>query len=84
MDVLNYSETRANLKDVMDRVVEDHVPVVVTRKRGESVVIVSLADWTAMEETRYLLSTEANAKSLLSSIAQLDAGQGAERDLALP
>ena len=48
MDVLTYSDTRAKLKDVMDRVVEDHAPVVVTRKRGEAVVMVSLADWNAM------------------------------------
>ncbi|CAN5319759.1 type II toxin-antitoxin system Phd/YefM family antitoxin [soil metagenome] len=81
MDVLSYSDTRANLKDVMDRVVEDHVPVVVTRKRGEAVVMVSLADWNAMEETMYLLSTPANAEDLRASIAQLDAGQGLERDL---
>ncbi len=82
MDVLNYSETRANLKDVMDRVVEDHTPVVVARKRGEAVVMVSLADWNAREETIHLLSNPNNAARLADAIRQLDAGEGAERELA--
>jgi hypothetical protein len=33
MDVLSYSDTRANLKEVMDRVVEDRAPVVITRQK---------------------------------------------------
>ena len=81
MDVLTYSDTRANLKDVMDRVVADRAPVVVTRKRGESVVMVSLADWNAMEETLHLMSSPANAARLAEAIQQLRAGQGGERDL---
>jgi antitoxin YefM len=81
MDVLNYSDTRARLKEVMDRVVQDHEPVVVARQRGESVVIVSLADWNAREETLHLLSSPANAQRLAESIAELDTGGGAERTL---
>jgi antitoxin YefM len=84
MDVLNYSETRANLKEVMDRVVEDRTPVIVSRKRGEAVVMVSLADWNAMEETLHLLSSPANAARLAEAVAQLDAGEGVERGLIEP
>ncbi len=84
MDVLTYSETRANLKDVMDRVVEDRTPVVVTRQRGESVVMVSLSDWNAMEETLHLLSNPANAARLREAISELDAGGGTVRDLVEP
>ena len=82
MDVLSYSDTRANLKAVMDRVVADRSPVVVTRQKAEAVVMVSLADWTAMEETLHLLSNAANAKRLRGAIGQLDAGGGSERELA--
>ena len=81
MDVISFSESRANLKSVMDRVVADHSPVVIARQKAESVVMVSLADWNAMEETSYLLSTPANARNLRESIAELDAGKGQERDL---
>lgn len=74
MDVLTYSDTRANLKDVMDRVVRDKTPVVITRQKAEAVVMVSLSDWNAMEETLHLLSTPANAERLRASIRALDAG----------
>jgi antitoxin YefM len=84
MDVLTYSDTRANLKEVMDRVVEDRAPVVVTRKRGEAVVMVSLADWNAMEATLHLMSSPANAARLNEAIQQLEAGGGAARDLIEP
>ncbi len=76
MDVLTYSDTRSRLKEVMDRVVEDRTPVVVTRKRGEAVVIVSLADWSAIQETLHLISSPVNAKRLGTAIAQLGAGAG--------
>ncbi len=81
MDVLSYTDTRANLKEVMDRVVEDKAPVVVTRQKGEAVVMVSLSEWNAIEETLHLLSTTANAERLRAGIRELDAGRGVERGL---
>ena len=84
MDVLSYSDTRAKLKEVMDRVVADRTPVVVTRRKAEAVVMVSLADWNAMEETLHLLSNPANAARLKAAVAQLDSGEGIERELIQP
>ena len=84
MDVVSFTDTRQNLKDVMDRVVKDHAPVVITRQKAESVVMVSLADWNALEETARLLSSPANAARLAEGIAQLDAGKGVERELIEP
>jgi antitoxin YefM len=84
MDVMSFSDTRANLKSVMERVVADHAPVVITRQKAEAVVMVSLADWNAMEETSRLLSSPANAERLRAAIAQLDQGQGSERVLIEP
>ena len=84
MNVLTYSDARANLKDVMDRVVEDRTQVVVTRQKAEAVVIISLEDWNAIEETMHLLSTPTNAARLRDSIAQLEAGEGTERELIAP
>jgi antitoxin YefM len=81
MDVISYSDTRERLKEVMDRVVADHQPVVISRQKAESVVMVSLADWHAIEETLHLLSTPANAARLHSAIEELDAGRGAEHQL---
>ncbi len=84
MDVLTYSDARANLKGVMDRVVDDRTHVVVTRQKSEAIVMVSLSDWNAMEETMHLLSTPTNAERLRSSIRQLAEGRGSERKLINP
>ncbi len=84
MDVRTYSDTRANLKEIMDRVVEDRSPVVITRQKAEAVVMVSLSDWNAMEETLHLASSRANASRLKEAIQQLEAGKGVERKLTIP
>jgi antitoxin YefM len=80
MEIVTYSETRANLKAIMDRAVNDHTPIAITRQRGKSVVMVDLDDWNAMQEARYLLSTPNNARGLLESIAQIEAGNVIEVD----
>ncbi|MEO8927243.1 MAG: type II toxin-antitoxin system Phd/YefM family antitoxin [Caulobacteraceae bacterium] len=59
----------------------DRAPVVVTRRKAEAVVMVSLSDWNAREETLHLLSASANAGRLLEAVRQLEAGEGVEREL---
>ena len=81
MDVMNYSDARAQFKSVMDRAINDKQEVVVTRKKGEAVVVVSLETWNSINETLHLLSSPRNASRLRSSIAQLDAVDGDEREL---
>lgn len=81
MDAMTYSTARANLAGVMNRVCEDHEPLIITRNGDQSVVMLSLDDYKALEETAYLLRTPANARRLLTSIAQLNAGQAVEREL---
>lgn len=84
MEVLPFSEARANFKAVMDHVVDDRSPVIVTRQKAEAVVMVSLSDWNAIAETMHLLSTPANAEALRESIGELDNGGGKERQLIRP
>jgi antitoxin YefM len=68
---------------MIERVNADHEPVVITRDKGKpSAVLMSLEDYAAFEETRYLLRSPANAERLLTSVASLEAGEGRERDLA--
>ena len=74
MRVLTFIEARARLKGVLKAVVEDRAPIVVTRRGDEAVVLVSLADWAAMDETSHLLSTSANSARLTQAIRELDAG----------
>ena len=82
MDAISYSSARANLATTMDRVCNDHEPLIITRNDQQSVVMLSLEDFTALEETAYLLRSPANAKRLMGAIEQLGAGGGTERTLA--
>lgn len=81
MEVMTYSDARAQLKGVMDRAIVDGQEVVVTRKKGEAVVVVSLDAWNSINETLHLLSNPQNAERLRQSIAELDASTGSEREL---
>ena len=82
MDAVTYSSARANLASTMNRVCEDHEALIITRNGEQSVVMLSLEDYNALEETAYLLRSPANARRLLSAIGQLNAGQSIERELA--
>jgi len=81
MDAISYTAARANLARTMAKVCEDHAPIIITRKSESPVVMMSLEDYQAMEETTYLLRSPANAGQLLESIAELEAGKGTEREL---
>jgi len=82
VDTITYSDVRANLAKTMDRVCDDHSPVVVTRKNSRSVVMLSLRDFEALEETAFLLRSPENARRLLESVAELESGGGVEQTLS--
>lgn len=82
MKSYTYTAARENLAATMDTVCEDHAPVLITRNRDRAVVMMSLEDYQALEETAYLLRVPANARRLLASIAELESGKGKVRKLA--
>jgi len=81
MDAISYTAARANLSSTMGKVCDDHAPIIITRKSEAPVVMMSLEDYEAMEETTYLLRSPANAIKLLESISELESGKGTERQL---
>ena len=81
MNAITYTAARENLASTMDKVCDDREPVIITRNRDQAVVMLSLEDYKAMEETVYLTRNPANARRLLASIRQLEAGQGKVRKL---
>ncbi|MBU9384294.1 type II toxin-antitoxin system Phd/YefM family antitoxin [Burkholderia gladioli] len=81
MNILTFSEVRAGFKQVLDTVCRDHEPTVITRQRGEHVVMISLEDYSSMQETLHLLGTPANADRLRQSIAQFKAGKTVVKEL---
>jgi len=76
MEALSYTAARENLAKTMSKVCDDHAPVIITRKREQSVVMMSLSDYESLQETAYLLRSPQNAKRLMESVAQVENGGG--------
>lgn len=83
MNAISYTAARENLASTMDKVCADHSPVIITRNRDQSVVMLSLEDYESLEETAYLMRSPANAKRLLEGIEALESGQGLVREVNL-
>jgi len=81
MNIVSFSETRNNLKAVLDRVVEDTDYTIITRRDAEDAVVMSLELFNSLIETVHLLKSPANAAHLERSIAQFKQGKVVERNL---
>jgi antitoxin YefM len=81
MKAMSYTAARENLARTMQRVCEDHDPVIITRRRDQAVVMMSLEDYESLAETAYLLRSPKNARRLREAVDQLREGAGTERDL---
>ncbi|BBJ32139.1 MULTISPECIES: type II toxin-antitoxin system Phd/YefM family antitoxin [spotted fever group] len=75
MEAISYTKARNNFADIMERVCADHTSVVVTRQKQKPVVIMSLEDYNAMEETLYLLKSPKNAERLKRAINDFEANK---------
>jgi antitoxin YefM len=75
MTAISYTAARSNLAKTMNKVCEDHDPVIITRQNVASVVMLSLEDYEELNETNYLLQNHKNAQRLLESIDELDSGK---------
>ncbi len=84
MQTETFTNSRANLKAIMDRVVAARAPIRISRQKAEGVVMVSESEWEAIEETLYLLSSPRNAERLLEAVRGLEAGEGEARQLIQP
>lgn len=83
MKAITYTAARESLAATMNKVCSDRAPVVITRKRDQSVVMLSLEDYESLEETAYLLRSPANARRLLAAIKSLAKGKGKKRRIDL-
>ncbi|OPZ72172.1 MAG: Antitoxin YefM [Verrucomicrobia bacterium ADurb.Bin474] len=83
MNAITYTAARENLASTMDRVCEDRNPLIITRKRNQSVVMISLDDYESLEETAYLLRSPVNAKRLIESVEAIEKGDLVTRDIRL-
>ncbi|MEN8817647.1 MAG: type II toxin-antitoxin system prevent-host-death family antitoxin [Nonlabens sp.] len=80
METVNYTDFRSNLKHWFDKVVNDVSDIIIKRKNGKDLVLISLDEYNSLKETTYLL-TGKNRDVLLDSIKQLETGKGFNKDL---
>jgi antitoxin YefM len=82
MTAITYTAARENLAETMNKVCDNHDPVIITRNRSQAVVMMSLEDYSSMEETAYLTRSPKNAQRLLEGIRSLEAGKGVKKKLS--
>lgn len=81
METMSYSSFRSRLAGTLDKVNENHKPIIITRQNGKPAVVISLEDFQSYEETAYLMASPKNAARLNHAIAQVEAGNVTEHDL---
>lgn len=81
MNAIAYAEAFSHFAEVLEKVCDAHAPIVIIRDHQRPVVLMSLEDYEALEETAYLLRSPQNARRLIESVAELESGGGIERDL---
>ncbi len=81
MIAINYSHARQNFKEYCDRTVNDFETIIITRERGENVVLMSEREYNNMLENLYVRNNPDYYNELLNSISQLKRGQGKIREL---
>ena len=75
MKVVNYTEFRNKLAENLNLVNEDSEIMIVSRSKGKNVVVMSLEEYNAIQETLHLSSSKANRKRLDEAIAEMNAGK---------
>lgn len=81
MTIVTVKEAKRTLDSIIEKVVSDAEPAVITTESGQQMVLLSLEEYNAWQETSYLLSNPANAAHLRQSIAEAQRGRVVERDL---
>jgi antitoxin YefM len=66
MDSISVNQFREKLKQCVERVIQEHQPLKVTRRNGENFVVISAEDWEREQETLYVLQN----KSLMQQISE--------------
>jgi antitoxin YefM len=75
MNAITYTEARETLAETIRHVCQDHDPIIITRKREDSVVMIALDDFESLTETACLLRSPRNTRRLLDSIKELEEGK---------
>lgn len=74
MQTISYTAARGHFAQIMDQVCQDHAPIIVTRQKSESVVMISLQEYDSLLETVYLLRSPKNALRLKQAVDEIEQG----------
>ena len=72
MQAVDFKEITTNFSQLIDKVSYDHEPLIITSENQKSVVIMSLEDFNAWQETEYLMRSPANARDLLQAVEEIN------------
>ena len=81
MEAITYTQARQNFAATMDKVCDDHMPIILTRQKERPVVMMSLEDYNSIQETLYLMKNPNNHMRLLKSIENVKRGKTTQRQL---
>lgn len=81
MDAITTNQAIRDLDNIIDHVISDVEPTILSNNKGQKVVLMSLDEFSSWQETSYLLSNPANAAHLRRSIQEVDAGKIFEKRL---
>ena len=81
MHAISYTALRNHLANMLDKVNDDHTPMLITRQNGKPAVLMSLEDFQSHEATAYLMASPKNAARLNHAIAEIEAGQAVHQEL---
>ena len=81
MENMTYSDFRSHLTTALDKVNNDHTPILITRQSGKSAVVMSLEDFKSYEATAHLMSSSKNAERINQSVRELEKKKGKTKKL---
>ncbi len=81
MNAVTLTEAKKNLEQLIEQVISDVEPTIITTDTGQNIVLLSLDEFNAWQETLYLLSNPANAEHLRQSIEEAQSGKVVEQEL---
>ena len=81
MDAVTYTQVRNNFAATMNQVCDDHAPIIITRQNQSPVVMISLDDYNAIEETLYLFKIPKNASRLLKAMDDIGQHKISEKEI---
>ncbi|HQV80138.1 MAG TPA: type II toxin-antitoxin system prevent-host-death family antitoxin [Agitococcus sp.] len=81
MQAISYTALRNHLANMLDKVNDDHTPMLITRQNGKPAVLMSLEDFQSYEATAYLMASPKNAQRLNQAIAEIESGQTVHKEL---